>query len=158
MRNGKLLFSVIEFLIILALFITGITFFILHYSVSARQFLVKWILEGEVFFLSIAILTLTATCVLSICFGIMQKGSFIRFKGKGFSVDESIVRNSIITFWRERFPKEPLHSEVYCSKGKIEIITSDFQEDFDEMEVKLGLFLSRQLGYNRDFYITLSQR
>lgn len=96
--------------------------------------------------------------VFAICFGMMQRGGYIRFKGRGFSLDEALVRNVTLEFWSEELPEEAIPSEIYCSNGKIEIITEDLKEDLDEIEGRLGFFLAKNLGYERDFFITLSRR
>lgn len=145
-------------MIVAALFLTGAAFFVLHFSGNARQLFSDWILEGETSFLLIAILVTAIAVVFAACFGAMQKGSYIRLKGRGFSLDEALVRSATVAFWEEELPDEPLPSEVYCSGGKIEVITTDLKEDLEEIEGRLGFFLSNQLGYDREFYITLTRR
>lgn len=158
MRKGHLLFSAVEFLLVAALFLIGAAFFGLHVSDAVRSRLASWIIEGQTPFLLMGLLVTSVALLLGICFGMMQRGSFVRFKGKGFSLDEALVRSAMLEFWKEELPQEVTPSEIYCAKGKIEVITSDLKEDLDEVEGRLGFFLAKHFGYDREFFITISHR
>jgi len=135
----------------------GAAFFGLFFSPQARQQIADWFLDGRISFLWIGVLITVLALVFAICFGMMQRGGYIRFKGRGFSLDEALVRSALLEFWSEELPEESIPTEIYCSKGKIEIITEDLKEDLDEIEGRLGFFLAKNLGYERDFFITLSR-
>lgn len=160
MRNGQLLFSAIQFLFIAALFGLGAVFFSLHYFPQMRLYLADWILEpGETFFSAGLVVSATAA-FLTLCFFIMQRGSFIRIKmEKGdLFIEEDAVRLAVEQFWKETYPEEKKPSEIYCAGKKIEIITEDQNQDLESLEITLANFLSTQFGYEREYFITLTRK
>ena len=160
MRNGQLLFSAIQFFIIAALFGTGAAFFGLHALPEIRHTVANWILSPGCSFLLLGFLITGITLLLGISFCVMQRGSFIRIAMKkgSFSIHEALVRKAIHQFWREEYPEEKEPTDVYCSHQKIEIITEDGEQDLEAVEEKLGQFLSKHLGYEKEYFISLIKK
>ncbi|NGX38268.1 MAG: hypothetical protein K1000chlam2_01440 [Chlamydiae bacterium] len=159
MRNGNLLFSAVQFLIITALFGGGAVFFGLHFSPDVRLQLSEWISKsnGNFFFLGCLLSGIAA--LLTVCFYMMQKGRYLRIQmGKPFSIDEAVVKKTVKEFWKEEFPEEDLPTDIYVAKQKIEVITKDSDVDLEEIEKRLSKHLSEQFGYERKFFLTLTQR
>ena len=160
MRNGHLVFSAIQFLLIAALCATGVAFISLHGSLSMRQALADWIISPTSNLLLIGCLTLSIAILLGIGFWAMQRGSFVRLSMKkgSFSVHEALVRKAVQQFWIENYPDEKRPSEVFVSHQKIEIVTEDENQDLEEIEKKLGEFFSKHLGYEKEFFLNLTRK
>ena len=156
MRNGNLVFSAINFLIVIAFFIAAFLFFRMHYSAYFRIQVTDWIQMKQGNFWVIGSLTLSIASALACCFYSMQKGHYIRIQMEphSFEYDETFVKNAINHFWEENFSDEPKLSSVYFSKGKIELLVPPIKRDLKEIETHLGVFLSNTLGYKSDFFIT----
>lgn len=160
MRTGNLLFSAVQFLIITTLFGAGAVLLGLHYAPHVRQELADWIIQPNGSFLFLGWLILAAALLLTVCFWMMQKPQHLRLemKGKEFFVDEALVKQAIGQFWQEAFPKLKPPEEIYFAHQKIELITEAAECDLEEIELRLGTFLSQQLGYEKEFFVTLTSK
>ncbi len=158
MRNGSLLFSAVQFLVIAALFFGGAAFFVLHYLPHTRLGLSDWIMQPDQKFLLLGYLVIGLGLLLTVSFWVMQRGRYLRLQmDKGnFSVDEALVKELIDQFWREELPEKNLPSEVYFACQKIEVITQGVEKDLEQIEERLGALLSKQLGYEKEFFVTCS--
>lgn len=158
MRNGNLLFSAIQFLIIAALFFVGAAFFVLHCLPHTRIELSNWILRPDAKFFFLGAITVGGATLLALSFWMMQRGRYLRLQMEGgkYSLDESLVKTLIGEFWKENFPQKPPPHEVYCAHQKIEIIGQEMEEDLEMIEDRLSAHLAKQLGYEREFFLTLS--
>ncbi len=158
MRNGQLLFSAIQFFLIATLFGVGAVFFGFHSLPEIRHKIAAWIIDGESNFLFLGAIVTGIALLLSICFWAMQRGAFVRIalKKGSFSMHEALVRRTIQQFWIERFPERKQPTEIYCADQKIEIITDN--QELEAIEEQLGEFLSKQFGYEREYFITLTKK
>lgn len=159
MRNGHLLFSAIQFLLVTALFALGAVFFGLHYLSYIRKVVAAWILDPSNTFFLFGILTISIAFLLGICFWAMQRGSFVRIRMErgNFHIDESLIQNTLQEFWEKNLPEEKKPTEIYCAGQKIEIITEDQDQDLEALEYKLSTFLSEKFGYEKEFFVTLTR-
>lgn len=160
MRTGRLLFSAVQFLIIAALFGTGGVLLGLHYTPHVRQDVADWILEPNMSLFLLGCLTLGIALLLTICFWMMQKTQYLRLemRGKEFFIDETLIKQAIGQFWSQEFPSMTPPEEVYFARQKIEVITEAADCDLEEIELRLGSFLSKQLGYEKEFFVTLTSK
>lgn len=160
MRNGSLLFSAVQFLMIVALFGIGGVLLGFHYAPHVRQEVANWIVEpkGSLFFLGWLIIA--AALLLAICFWMMQKPKYLRIqmKSKDFFVDEPLVRQVIGQFWSAEYPDKTPPEEIYFAHQKVEVITESLECDLEEIEMRLGSFLSEQLGYEQEFFVTFTSK
>lgn len=158
MRTGQLLFSVVQLVIIATLFGIGGMLLGLHYNPYVRMQVANWILEPNESFLLIGYLVLGTALILSICFGMMQKNQYLRLemRGKEFFIDEALIKQAIGQFWRLEFPNLTPPKEIYFVRQKIEVIAEVGDCDLEELEMRLGTFLSQKLGYEKQFYVTLT--
>jgi len=154
-RNGHLLFSAVQFFLIITLFSFGAALFGLHYIPGARLRFAEWIIDPSTGFVFLGSVITTIALLLSFCFWIMQRGSYVRIEMKKNTalVHEDAIRAAVFAFWEEN-DLEKL-SEVYCANKKIEIITEAKDQDLEAIEQKLGSFLSKQFGYEQEFFVTL---
>lgn len=160
MKNGSLLFSAVQFLMIAALFGAGAVFLGLHYVPHVRQELSEWISQSNGSFLFLGWLILGTALLLTICFWMMQKTQYLRLsmRGKQFYVDEALIKKAVGQFWQKEFPKLVPPQEVYLVRQKIEIVTEAVECDLEEIEMRLGSFLSQELGYEKEFFVTLTAK
>jgi len=159
-RNGHLVFSAIQFLLVAALCAAGAGLITLDSSLLLRQSLADWIISPTSNLLLIGSLILSVALLLGIGFWAMQRGSFVRLSmRKGpFSVHEALVRKAVQQFWIENYPDTKRPSEVFVSNQKIEIALEDESQDLEEVEKKLGEFFSKHLGYEKEFFLSLTKR
>lgn len=160
MRTGRLLFSAVQFLIIAVLFGSGGVLLGLHYTPHVRQDIADWILEPSGSLLFLGCLTLGTALLLTICFWVMQRTQYLRLemRGKEFFVDETLIKQAIGQFWSQEFPSMTPPEEVYFARQKIEVITEAADCDLEQIELRLGSFLSKQLGYEKEFFVTLTAK
>ena len=159
MRNGNLLFSAVQFLMITALFGGGAVFFGLYFSSEVRFQLSEWIVNAKERFFFFGCLLTGIAAFLTTCFWMMQRGRYLRIQmDNPFSIDERVVKKTLEQFWREEFPEEELPTTIYVAKQKIEVIAKDSDVDLEEIEKRLSKRLSEQFGYDRKFFLTLTQR
>lgn len=156
MRNGNLLFSAVQFLMIAALFGIGAVFFGLHFLHGARLEFANWILQNSDRYLVLGYLLFGTSCVLTLCLWSMQRKKFLRVqleKGK-FSIEESVIRARIDAFWEEAFPGKPKPTDVYIAHQKIEVIADNSLEDLEQIEERLSTLLANEFGYNKPTFVT----
>ncbi|MDN3506911.1 MAG: hypothetical protein P0S96_06750 [Simkaniaceae bacterium] len=155
MRNGQLVFSAIQFLLIAALTSAGVGLIALDRSLYLRQTLADWISNPNTNLLLTGLLILAVAIILGVGFGAMQRGSFVRLKLQNgpFSVHESLVRKAVQQFWIENYPDEKRPSDVFVSHQKIEIVTPKMDQDLEEIERKLGDFFLKNIGYEQEFFL-----
>jgi hypothetical protein len=148
----------VQLVIIAALFGIGGMLLGLHYNSFVRVQLSNWILEPNESFLLIGYLVLGTALILSICFGMMQRNQYLRLemRGKEFFIDEALIKQTIRQFWRLEFPNLTPPEEIYFVRQKIEVVAEVGDCDLEEIEMKLGTFLSQKLGYEKQFYVTLT--
>lgn len=157
MRNGQLIFTAVQFLMIAALLGLGAAFFALHFLHGARLEMANWILENSDRFLLLGFLVMGIAAFLALCLFVMQRKKFLRIRmEKGIiSVDEALIKSRIRAFWKEAFPEKPAPSDVYIAQQKIEVITEGQLEDLEEIEARLGALLSTEFGYEKPFFVTM---
>ena len=159
MRNGNLLFSAVQFFIITALFAGGAVFFGLHFSPDVRLHFSQWVAEANESFFFFGCLLTGIAALLTACFWMMQRGRYLRIQmDPPFFIDEAVVKETLEEFWKEEFPEEELPTDVYVAGQKIEVIAKDSDVDLEEIEKRLSKRLSKQFGYQKEFFLTLTQR
>jgi len=158
MRNGKLFFSAVEFLMIVALFCLGALFFGLHFLPSARFALSDWILYSSSDFLFIGGLIVGIALALTLSLWAIHRRKFVRIEMEKHpvSLDQQLIKQTVEQFWKEAFPEEKLPSDVYVSKQKIEVISTLPKVELEEIEGRLGQLLKQQLGYGEKFYLSVT--
>lgn len=160
MRNGHLIFSAVQLLIVAAVLGAGGLLLGLHYAPHIRHELADWILAPNQHFLLSGWLVMGIGLFLTLCFGMMQKTQVLRLEmgGGEFFVEESLVKKAIEQFWRHEFPKAAIPQEIFCSRQKIEVVAEQMECDLDQVELRLGAFLAQKFGYKKEFYVTLTAK
>lgn len=157
MRKGNLLFSAIQFLMIVALFFVGAVFLGLHFLPNARILCAEWLMDARREFLLLGGLTTGMALFLTICFAMMQRGQYVRIAMQSglFDIQKTAIKQAVNQYWQESFPEKPLPTEIYVSRQKIEIITKEASYNLNELEAALGERFAAQFGYKHSFFITL---
>ncbi len=87
----------------------------------------------------------------------------IHMKKYVIDVDETVIKSYIDAFWEKQFPDQKMCSEVTILRNQRIEIFVHMQElkDQDQFlrisEKEIGKILFNLLGYDRDFYVTLSK-
>lgn len=78
-------------------------------------------------------------------------------------IEESILRDYIQRYFQQLFPGQILDLEVVLGKGQVvEIISRIPQKEensevlFETIRNELGTILAKQLGYEREFILTIT--
>lgn len=155
MKNESVIFSAIQFLLTIALFSGGAILLSIHYTPGIRIKLIDWITREETSFLFAGAILIALGFFLSLCFFVMQRHQYIRLKSH--FIDERYVKAAISTFWKEELKNFPKPTDIYFSNKKIEIVTKTpiQKKELKEIETQLGKFLANQMGYRKEFFISL---
>jgi len=80
------------------------------------------------------------------------------------AIDEAVALEYLQNYWNEVFPKKQIATEVvFHPSGKLEVIADLPLEKLEKPEIllhriqnELGVLLSRRLGYEKEFLLTVS--
>jgi len=165
MRSSKAIFSAVQFLILVAFFSLGALFLGLYSLPQVKQNLVEWIIQENDNFLFLGQLILGTAFFLTLCFWAMNRQQLLRLQMKGtpFFVDEDLIRKIVAQFWKEEFPEEPKPKDVYLARQRIEIVASppkgeNWVEELEQVEKRLAKKLSEHIGYEREFFVSLTTK
>lgn len=165
MRKGNLLFSAVQFIFVVALFLLGGLFIGLHYAPHMRMSFANFITDQAVNLSFLGYLTISCALLLCIGFYVMHRGAYFRIKMDGGDViiEPKLIEGLVQDYWKERFPEKEFKTEVIL-RGfeQIEVIAEMPQTELEarevllpEIEKELGALLSSHLGYRREWMMTL---
>ncbi len=168
MRKGNLLFSFVQFIFVIALFLLGGLFIGLHYTPRLRMEFAVFITDHSV---SLSLLGWAIIgCALLLCIGfyVMYRGAYYQVEmAQGQAViDARIIEQVVRGYWKGRFPGQELTAEVVLrGKNAIEVLAEVPEMPLDpqvallaEVELELGLLLERHLGHRREWAMTVIPR
>ncbi len=165
MKTGNLLFSAVQFIFAILVFLLGGFFIGLQYT-SHLRYLIAQFFSAEPSYLGwIGFLTLGCGVLLLIGFCAMHRGIYYRVKMRSgeFSVDPAVIRSYLSDYWKEQFPKQNLSVEVCISKKqKLEMFLEfpalsleEHQAILEKAEVDVGSILRKHLGYKNEFGLSV---
>lgn len=163
MRTGNVLFSAVHFLVTVALFFLGGFLIALKWAPSVRFKLSSFFTDRPDLFIPLGAVLLVMGLTLLIGFTLMYRGSYYRLAMRGAEVDVALLRTAMESYWKTVFPQEELTTEVFLHKDqKIELVAEIPKLPEEErlvllanVEKEIGDLLARQLGYKREFLITV---
>lgn len=166
MRKGNLLFSAVQFIFVVALFLLGGLFIGLHYAPHMRMSLAHFITDQVVNLSFLGYITICCAFLLCIGFYVMHRGSYfrIRMAGGDVVVEPKLIEGLVQDYWQERFPQNALKTEVILrGYEQIEVVAEMPQSEWEarevllsEIEKELSALLSAHLGYRREWMMTLT--
>lgn len=169
MRRGHFLFSAAHLFVVFFIISVGTLFCSIPYSPQFQFAFVRLVLHEHAFFMIVGAIFLFFGIFLLIGFYALNKKRFFQIEMDHCKtlIDESIIKEYIVDYWKESFPVLNPHLDIVIHKGqKIELITSSFPPTLEENEEsllrriqeELSVLLARRLGYEKEFLLTIVQR
>lgn len=161
MRIGNALFSAIQFLITVGVLLGGLFFLILPRCPHVQVKLARFFLERGDFFLFMGMVLLGLGIALCLSFYALNRRSYYQIEmKKGTIVYPLLIQKILETYWEKSFPKMDLTTNIIVHKDQVlEIVvrSSLFLEvaDLEKIESEVGALLMVQLGYKKDFLLTV---
>lgn len=166
MRTTNLVFSAVQFIFVVVLFLIGGLFLGLEHAPQFRAAIAQFFIENSGNLSAIGYGTIAFAFLLLCGFFAMNRGSYyqIEMQRHRAQVEPHVVREYVQSYWREIFPgQNPQTDVVFHGKRKIEILAQvpDISEDdlnslLPQIEEELGLLLSHAFGYRREFLLTIT--
>ncbi len=166
MRTTNLLFSAIQFIFVVILFLIGTLFLGLEHAPQIRSSIALFFSESSGNFSSIGYGVIGCAVLLLCGFFAMNRGSYYQIEMHRHlaQVEPEVVRQYIQSYWSEIFPELTGKTDVvFHRKGTIEILAQvpdftgeELKQLLLQIEEELGLLLSHAFGYRRGFVLTIS--
>ena len=163
MRIENLLFSAVQFFLVLVVTCTGLFFIALPWAPHVRFTCAAFLAKGDGLFIPLGILLLAIALILGIGFYFIQRRAYFQVRmSPAVHVEKALLRTLLETYWKGRYPDEKLKTDVVLHKDqRIEMIAelpnlkpAEPQQLLSEVELEIGQLMLQQLGYKRDFIFT----
>lgn len=131
---------------------------LLAFHEPLRHLIADWLIQSNFSFLLVGALLFCFATVLAFSFWMMEKGSYLRIKMRNHTaiIQEQTLRKSIHLFWKEHYPNAQMPSEIYCAKQRIEIVAPGKGQDLKAIEKELSAFFAEKLGYQNEFFVSIT--
>ncbi len=165
MRNHLL--SAIQFLMVCAVLAVGIFFTALPLAPAIRFELASFLMNRPELFLSLGLILIAVGVALAMGLYWLDRKSYFQVSMKGASdpvtVEKELIRSGLASYWKGVFPEEALQTDVIIHRdNKLELVAEipllgeeGQKKVLEKMEKEIGLLLERQLGYRREFLLTV---
>lgn len=160
--RSHVLFSAIHLFLVLLILGLGAFFLALPFAPHVRLFVLQFFTESASPFAGIGCALLILGGVLFIGFYALNRGQYYQVNMRA-EVHQSLIRDYARSYWKELFPQEHLQPNVVIYPNqRIELITELPKLGFEEQEAVLhriekefGAILAKNLGYGKDFLLTV---
>lgn len=164
MKAGNLLFSAVQFILVMLIILLGVFFIGLQHLPHLRYAIADFFSHSARFSF-IGYLILACGGLLLVGFYAMHRGIYYRIKmgqNKVF-VDPTVIRRIACEYWKTIFPDQNLSIEVALSKDQqiemfveLPLLAAERQIDIlKKAESELGQMLQNHLGYRKEFLISI---
>ena len=162
MNRSNHLFSAVGFFVVLLFFLMGSFFLALPFSPHVNLLVLQFFSGHPQFFFLVG----TGLCMLGLClltaFYFLYQGKYYQVRMK-VRVSEAFLKDSMASFFQEHFPTLSTTPELLIhADQKIEMILhlpglplEKHEELLERVEKEVGHFLMHQLGYSKDFLVTV---
>jgi hypothetical protein len=163
MNYKNLLFSAVQFLLVLVCCCTGLFFIALPWAPHVRYKWAAFLTQRDDVFIPLGSIILGVGIILGIGFYFMQKRPYFQVRMKPpVEVEVEVIQGLLETYWKTLFPEQSLKTEaVVLPNQKIEFIAeiplmSDKKTKklLQNVEQDVGRLLVRNLGYKKEFLFT----
>lgn len=165
MRQGNLLFSAVQFIFALLVVLIGLFFVGLQEVPSLQYRLSLFFSNPTISFAGIGYLILGCGFFLLIGFCVMYRGRYYQLTmGKNRAgVDPELIQQLVSAYWNRLFPDQGNEVQVRVSRGQklditFELSSVPLEEQealFEKVEKELGELLRSQLGYGKEFIVSV---
>jgi len=167
MRIENLLFSAVQFFLVLVVTCTGIFFIALPWAPQVRFTCAAFIAKRDDLFMPLGGLLLGVAVILGVGFYFMQRKAYFQVRmSPAIHVEKALLRTLLDAYWKERYPQEKLKTDVVLHRDqRIELIaelpnlkSADPEKLLADVQLEVGKLMLHQLGYKRDFIFTFELR
>jgi hypothetical protein len=165
MKAGNLLFSAVQFVFSVLIILLGGFFIGLQYAVHLRYSIAHFFSHTTLPFSLLGYLILSCGVLLLLGFYIMHRGVYFKLKmdWKSLQIDPAIIQAYVQAYWKQIFPEQNLSIEIRLTQDQqIEMFVElpllppdQHQVILEKAEEQLSQILSKQLGYRRDFLLSV---
>lgn len=163
MRIENLLFSAVQFFLVVVIACAGFFFIALPWAPHVRMLCVAFLSQREDYFIPLGGLLLGIALILGIGFYFMQRKAYFQVRmSPAIHVEKALLRTLLEAYWKDRYPTEKLKTDVVLHPDqRIELIaelptqeSSAPEKLLADVEFEVGKLMYHQLGYKRDFLFT----
>ncbi len=163
MRAENLLFSAVQFFLVLVFATAGLFFIALPWAPQIRFKSASFLVEQGAFFIPLGVILLALALALGIGFYFLQRRAYLQINmNPAAYLEKEVLRGLLEMYWKKRFPQDSLKTDIVFHRSqKIEFIaelpsldSSVIEKLFEEVEEDLGQLLVHQLGYRKEFTFT----
>jgi hypothetical protein len=167
MRIENLLFSAVQFFLVLVLACTGLFFIALPWAPQVRFTCAAFLAQRDDLFMPLGGLILGVAVILGVGFYFMQRKAYFQVRmSPAIHVEKALIKTLLESYWKECYPDEKLKTDVVLHKDqRIELIaelpnlrTADPEKLLGNVQLEVGKLMLHQLGYKRDFIFTFELR
>jgi hypothetical protein len=167
MRKENLLFSAVQFFLVLALACTGLFFIALPWAPQVRFTCAAFLAQREDLFMPLGGLILGVAAILGVGFYFMQRKAYFQIRmSPAVHVERALLKTLLEAYWKERYPEEKLKTDVVVHRDqKLELVaelphlkSADPEKLLMDVQLEVGKLMLHQLGYKRDFIFTFELR
>ncbi|MBS0605218.1 MAG: hypothetical protein JSS60_09330 [Verrucomicrobia bacterium] len=165
MKAGNLLFSAVQFVFAVLVILLGGFFIGLEHAPHLRFAIATYFSETAAPFSLIGYLILGCGVLLLVGFYTMNRGTYYRVKmgRKEMQVDPAVIRSYVDVYWKQAFPEHDLSVDVgVSSEQKLELFVELPLQDLEKQkvilekaEIELGRILHKQIGYKKEFVLSV---
>lgn len=161
------LFSAVQFLIVVAVLAAGGFLMALPYAPAVKFKLASFFSERTDLFLPLGAIITFMGLILLIGFYWMNRKRYFQVSMKmpahRIEAEEELVLKILMSYWKQMFPEEELMTDVFIhTDQKIELIAeipklneANQKKALHKIEEDVGSLLAKQLGYKREFLLTV---
>jgi hypothetical protein len=163
MNYRNLLFSAVQFFLVLVVFCAGLFFVALPWAPKVSYKCAAFLTDRADVFIPLGGILLALGVVLGVGFYFLQKKPYFQVKMKPpVEVEVDVIHGILEAYWKTLFPGQNLKTEAIVHfDQKIEFVAelpslSDPKTEklLKEIEHDIGRLLVRNLGYKREFIFT----
>ncbi|HEY5235421.1 MAG TPA: hypothetical protein VIJ14_04515 [Rhabdochlamydiaceae bacterium] len=160
--RSHVLFSALHLFLVLLILGLGGCFLALPFAPHVRNLILQFFMENSSPFATVGYALLLLGAILFMGFYALNRGQYYQVNMRA-EVHQSLIRDYARSYWKELFPQELVQPNVVIYPNqRIELITALPELAFEEQEAILqriekefGAILAKNLGYGKDFLLTV---
>lgn len=169
MRTGTLLLSAIHFFVVLIVLSVGAFFLSIPYAPHVRVLLIDALLGETQSIMLFGYAILLLGVLLLTGFYAMYRRPYLQLEmepkviGSEVTLELGLLRDYVEKYWKELFPENNLTTDIVIhANQEIELVAEmpdvpplEHTVLLEKIEKELGELLAKNLGYNKDFLLTV---
>ena len=157
--------SFISLTIALFFLMLGIVSVMLPWSPTVRMDLIRLLLDHSIaiFLFGFGFIIIGLAVIINIAFSARRNYYRLKSGPKSIWVDETVIQNTIDSYWTKIFPKSRIPNHLTLKKNKIHLVAdlpfiplAEQKELLEKIKIDLSDLLATFLGYRDTFYLSAS--